>query len=67
MFSLCVFVHVCVHVRVDVCVMKQMVFRPLCAIEKSPYVFSGLTKYKHMMLCSEKNTDMLGNANVCEH
>lgn len=44
------FVFVCMWVRVNVCVMEQMVFRPLCAIEKSPYVFAGLTKCKHTML-----------------
>lgn len=48
----CVSVHM--RVRVNVCVMKQMVLRPLCAIEKSPYVFAGLTKCKHTMLHREK-------------
>lgn len=51
MFSLCIFMFVCILcVRVNVCAMEQMAFRPLCAIEKSPYVFAGLTKCKHTML-----------------
>lgn len=33
-------VFVCIYARicVKVCVVEQMVFRPLCAVEKSPYV-----------------------------
>ncbi len=46
----CVCVHMWMRVRVNVCAMEQMAFRPLCAIEKSPYVFAGLTKCKHTML-----------------
>lgn len=61
-FRVCV--HMCMHVRVNVCAMEQMVFRPLCAIEKSPYVFAGLTKCKHTMLQWEKNTDMVGDVSA---
>ena len=50
MFSLCILVHMCLRLRVSVCEMEQMVFRPLCVIEKSPYVSAGLTKCKHTML-----------------
>ena len=64
---MCLVVFVCMRVRANVCVMEQMVFRPLCAIEKSPYVFAGLTKCKHTMLHCEKNSDMVGDAKDCQH
>lgn len=52
MFSSCIFsvcAHMCRRAHVNVCVVEQMVFRPLCAIEKSPYVFAGLKKCKYTM------------------
>lgn len=41
--------------RANACEMEQMAFRPrVCVIEKSPYVFAGLTKCKHTMLQREE-------------
>lgn len=46
---------VCASVRANACEMEQMAFRPcVCVIEKSPYVFAGLTKCKHTMLQREE-------------
>lgn len=52
---------VCVDVRGSVCAMEQMAFRPLCATEKSPYVFAGSTKCKHTVLRWERHTDVAGD------
>lgn len=46
-------VHMCRRVHVGVCAMEQMAFRPLCAIEKSPYVFPGLTSV-NTQCCTER-------------
>lgn len=52
---LCFRVCVSASVRANVCEMEQMALRPrVCVIEKSPYVFAGLTKCKHTMLQREE-------------
>lgn len=51
----CAFVFARARVRANACEMEQMAFRPrVCVIEKSPYVFAGLTKCKHTMLQREE-------------
>lgn len=66
MYFLCIFTCVCANV----CVMEQMVFRPLCAIEKCPYVFAGLTKCKHTMFLWERKKrygDIVRDVEDCQH
>lgn len=58
----CICVHMCRRVHVNVCVMEQMVFRPLCAIEKSPYVFPGLTSVN-----TQCYTEMAMDAEDCQY
>lgn len=60
---LCVGVFACLSVCVNVCVMEQMVFRPLCAIENSPYV-TLREKYRYGGRCKRLSA-LIRSRSVC--